>query len=463
MLFNSWEFAILLIVTFVCYYTPLLRRFQVWTLVVASSVFYAWTAPCLLLLLYCVVLVNALSSFGIAFTDNLKIQKIYAITGITLDIAVLAFFKYSPLIGSSFFDTAGGVGEFLVKIPLPIGISFYTFQGISLVADVFNRKYMNPHEVISRSFFRHFQRTLFFISFFPQLIAGPIVKAHEFMFQIAPKRFADIQWESVFRFLVLGYFFKMVVADNLKDWTVGIDFPMYQFYGTRELILLVFGYAIQMFADFQGYSLIAIGLSLLFGYKLRINFNYPFLATSFKDFWSRWHISLSTFLFEYLYIPLGGNRKGKFRTYINLILTMSIGGLWHGTQWGYLMWGFAHGLLLAMERPFIKKKHGGILFPGYGIVVFVGFAVLLLLFRLQSAEYFLGFWNALFSNTRIGAQANFGLCVFMLPVAFYYLRHVKRQKWAIFASKYDYIYYGMMLFFIVVNSGSPGSFVYFQF
>lgn len=462
MLFNSLEFIVLLLITLICYYLPFVRKQQVWILIVVSSVFYAWSVPYLLILLYCVVFVNALSSYCITYTKRIIIQKVCAIAGISIDVAVLVFFKYSPLIGDTFFDTSDGVGAFLITIPLPIGISFYIFQGISLVADVFKKKYMNPRDVIPRSFLTHLQNTLFFISFFPQLIAGPIVKAHEFMYQITPKRFSDIQWEAVFRNLVLGYFFKMVVADNLKDWTVGIDYPMYQFYGTKELVLLIIGYTVQIFADFQGYSLIAIGLALLFGYRLRINFNYPFLASSFKEIWSRWHISLSSFLAEYLYIPLGGNRKGKTRTYLNLIVTMSIGGFWHGTQWGYLVWGGLHGLLLAIERPFLKKGKKT-LFPGYGIFVFLGFAVLFLFFRLQTAEHFCGFWKSLFLNTHIGKQSNFSLCLFMIPVAVYYLRHYFNDRWRFFSSKYDYIYYGMMLFLLALNSGSPGSFVYFQF
>lgn len=217
-----------------------------------------------------------------------------------------------------------------------------------------------------------------------------------------------------------------------------------------------------MFADFQGYSLIAIGVSLLFGYRLNLNFNYPFAAQSFREFWTRWHISLSSFLMEYLYIPLGGNRKGKLRTYVNLIVTMSLGGLWHGASWGYLIWGMGHGLLLACERLVLDKKRKT-LFPGYGIFVFLGFAVLLLLFKIHTFEQRLDFWHCMACNVHIGFQNNWSYCLFIIPVVVYYVRHAFVGKCLIFSPRYDFVYYGFMLLLILENSGSTGAFIYFQF
>ena len=201
----------------------------------------------------------------------------------------------------------------------------------------------------------HFRNTALFKSFFPYLVAGPIVKAHEFYPQIEAKNLQDIAWETAFRCLVVGYFLKMVVADNLKDATFWIEYPHFLRHSSVGLLALLFGFSMQIFADFAGYSLIAIGLGHLFGYNLPTNFNFPYLSRSFSEFWKRWHISLSTWLRDYLYFPLGGNRKGKIRTYLNLFIVMFLGGLWHGASWKYAVWGSFHGLALAVERLFRNK------------------------------------------------------------------------------------------------------------
>lgn len=354
MLFNSWPFLVLVLATFIIYYLPLFRGKQPYILIVASLVFYAYDSPYLLLLLLSSACINGLTSYAIAYGHR---PKAYAVAGVVLNLSVLVFFKYSPLVGVSFFDTSDGIGAFLLSIPLPIGISFYTFQGISLMVDVYRGRKETITELVVASFPRHLVRTIFFIVFFPQLVAGPIVKAHEFFYQIGCKTMREVRWESVFRALIVGYFLKMVIADNLKDFTFWMSYPYFENRGPGSLVLLLFGYSIQIFADFAGYSSIAIGIAGLFGYNLPRNFDFPYIASSFKEFWKRWHIALSTFLMEYLYIPLGGNRKGRVRTYVNLLVTMMLGGLWHGASWSFLTWGTYQGVLLAGERII---KGGGI-------------------------------------------------------------------------------------------------------
>jgi len=329
MLFNSFAFLALLVMTWIAYYSVPSARIQIPILILASLVFYSYNQPILVFLLLFSVGINIVSSYYVTY-GNVKHRKVFAIGGVVLNLGILAFFKYSPLFARTFFKGTNSIGEFLITIPLPIGISFFTFQGISLVVDVFREKYFKSREVVPVSFVEHAQRVMFFKSFFPQLISGPIVKAHEFLPQIGVKRIRDVQWERCFKSLVLGYFLKMVVADNLKDYTFWIAYPYFETKSTLTLLVMLFGYSCQIFADFAGYSLIAIGLARLFGYDFKDNFNFPYLSTSFKEFWKRWHISLSSFLMEYLYIPLGGNRKGRVRTYINLMITMILGGLWHG-------------------------------------------------------------------------------------------------------------------------------------
>src|SRR5690606_7281818 len=225
---------------------------------------------------------------------------------------------------------------------------------ISLVVDSYKvRDIPKYSSIVVRNMVQHSLRITTFISFFARLVAGPVVKAHEFLPQIKPKFCREVNLNITFADLVTGYFLKMVVADNLKDQTFWIEFPYITGIHSITLIILLFGYSMQIFADFAGYSLIALGLARLFGYVLIDNFNFPYISASFREFRRRWHIALSTFLREYLYIPLGGNRMGALFTYRNLMITMMLGGLWHGAAWSYAVWGFFHGLMLAVER-FVK-------------------------------------------------------------------------------------------------------------
>jgi len=403
---------------------------------------------------------------------NQKNRKLIAVSGIVLNLAGLAFFKYSPLISQTLFSADSSVGHFLLKIPLPIGISFFTFEGISLVIDVWrDKKEDKTTTLVTPSLARHAQRTLFFISFFPHLIAGPILKAHDFYPQIAEKKFRNIAWESAFKTLITGYFLKMVVADNLKNFTFWIAYPYFEAYSTIDLCTMMFGYAVQMFADFAGYSLIAIGLAKLFGYNFQTNFYFPYISTSFKEFWSRWHISLSTFLMQYLYIPLGGNRKGKVRTYINLLLTMSIGGLWHGAAWNYALWGIFHGVLLAIERLVNDNIKTEVKLPKFVLVlksffVFTMFSAALLLFNLPDYKHIFKYFETMATNTTTQStvKINMYILLYSLPVIIYHILYLYKDSkcWQIVRKK-EYVLYAIMLFFIITNSGTSGSFIYFQF
>jgi alginate O-acetyltransferase complex protein AlgI len=399
---------------------------------------------------------------------NPRHRKTHAILGVVLNLAILSFFKYSPLFARTFFKETSSVGEFLLTIPLPIGISFFTFQGISLVVDVFKEKYVKAKEVVPVSFFRHSKQILLFKGFFPQLISGPIVKAHEFIPQIETKSIKNVNWEVCFRNLVIGYFLKMVVADNLKDFTFWMTYPFFESHATLPLIMMLFGYSCQIFADFAGYSLIAIGLAGLFGYYFKANFNFPYISTSIREFWKRWHISLSSFLMEYLYIPLGGNRKGKKRTYINLMITMLLGGLWHGAAWSYMVWGGFHGLALSVERFLgdrIRMKHNQFISFLKGMLVFIFVTLTWLLFKLPEFEYVIKYIRTAFTNFGIGRiDIVFYILIYSLPVIFYHAWYLLEGK-AVYLTfkKVDFALYGMMIFMIMTNSGSPGAFIYFQF
>jgi alginate O-acetyltransferase complex protein AlgI len=260
----------------------------------------------------------------------------------------------------------------------------------------------------------------------------------------------------------------MVIADNLKEFTYWITFPYFQGLKTLPLLGLLFGYSFQIFADFAGYSLIAIGLAKLFGYNFRDNFNFPYISTSFKEFWKRWHISLSSFLMEYLYIPLGGNKKGKARTYINLMLTMVLGGLWHGAAWSYAVWGTFHGGALAIERLITDKiKIRRTLFGDVlkGIMVF-GFVTLAwLLFKLPEFTHVIEYFKTMFLNQgTLSGSLLLYIMIYSAPVILYHLNYLLRER-EIYSKvrQLEYMPYGLMIFMIITNSGPAGAFIYFQF
>jgi alginate O-acetyltransferase complex protein AlgI len=442
--------------------------YQVHILIASSLFFYAYNNPILLILLLISSGINILTSYYVVY-GNQKRRKLNAIIGVVSNLLVLAFFKYSPLFSKTFLEIGSSFSEFLINIPLPIGISFFTFQGISLMIDVFSQKYFKSKDIVSISIFTHAKKTLFFIAFFPQLIAGPIIKAHDFLPQINIKQLKDINWQLAFKNLVLGYFFKMVIADNLKDFTFWIAFPYFQGYSAMNLISMLIGYSCQIFADFAGYSLIAIGLAQLFGYNLDINFNFPYISSSFKEFWKRWHISLSSFLMEYLYIPLGGNKKGKYRTYINLMITMLLGGLWHGAAWSYAVWGGFHGFVLALERFLtgkIKIKSNIVFVFIKRIMVFVFVTFAWLLFKLPEFSHVMDFMKTIFRSNSLSFDWSLCLNIFLysFPIFLYHGFYlIKDKEYFKVVRKYEYLIYGFLLFLILTNSGSSGSFIYFQF
>ncbi|WP_246050416.1 MBOAT family O-acyltransferase [Leptospira langatensis] len=435
----------------------------------ASFYFYAYSDPWLLTLLLFSIFWNASIVYLIQLPD-FESKKAVLGLGVVLNLSVLFFFKYSGLFAKTFLASSQGSDlHWIFLIPLPIGISFYTFHGISMVVDFYR---MGPEILKERITYPNLLlKSSLYINFFPQLVAGPIVKAKEFFPQIQAKNFKDIPWISATKILILGYFLKTVIADNLNDLTFVIDFPYNSHHSSFALILLIFGYSAQIFADFAGYSLIAIGTALLFGYQLPTNFNFPYISSNFSEFWRRWHISLSTWLRDYLYIPLGGNRKGNLRTYINLFLVMALGGLWHGAEWRYMVWGIGHGLLLLVERfleqnlPFSLPKNRIVLFLK-GTFVFLSVSLLWLLFRLPNFEKAMDYLGLIGSNLTLATD--WELCSFLLffsiPVFLYHAYGWYKERFTQASNEWvSVVGYSFLLFLIVLNRGPSASFIYFQF
>jgi alginate O-acetyltransferase complex protein AlgI len=463
MIFNSLAFLCLLGVTLFIYYSPICRKFQVQILIISSLIFYAWHYWELTFLLIVSVLTNAYIAKMLLQTNDSK--RVWAYVGVAFNLFVLALFKYSGLLLSTFSSNRELI-DWVVMLPLPIGISFYTFQGISMVVDVFRGNQSVLDNIKNHST----QHIFFYIAFFPQLIAGPIVKAHDFLPQIGIKRLADIDYMRALHFLIVGYFLKMVIADNLKDYTFWMEYPYFENRSTFTLMSFLLAYSAQIFADFEGYSMIANGVATLFGYKLHLNFNFPYIASSFSDFWRRWHISLSSFLKEYLYIPLGGNRKGNFRTYFNLLLTMLLGGLWHGAAWSYVVWGGVHGIALAIERIvmdiFGAKKGTFLRIIIHWFIVQIVVIFAWLTFQLNNFQHVLVYLKSMFINYRLHDNYKMiGLIsVYVLPVVLYHVLALLKERYQYRLSINSKIaLYVIMIYLIMMNSGSSNAFIYFQF
>ncbi|MCE3037813.1 MBOAT family O-acyltransferase [Helicobacter anatolicus] len=473
MLFNSFAFVFLVIATLLVFYSKRFIKYQIYILITASFIFYAYSQPYLFLLLFFSASLNAFISYQVFWLEDIKKQKRYAIFGVMLNLFVLILFKYSPLFGEvmKVFVQRDFI-ENLLLLPLPIGISFYTFQGISIVVDLYKKQNLCQ---IPKNFFQHYLHTMFFIAFFPALIAGPIIKAHQFYPQITPKFLKNVDWYGCIKILILGYFLKMVIADNLKTQTFWMAYPYFEIYNSFSLAVFLFGYSMQIFADFAGYSLIAIGVAKLFGFDLPKNFNFPYIAKSFSEFWTRWHISLSTWLKEYLYIPLGGNKKGKLRTYFNLMVVMVLGGLWHGASMVYLFWGFYHGILLVVERIFRYIYIYIYIFKENFLInilriffVFCAVSFSWLFFVLKDMGEIVAYAKILFSLEGIFSNGMFAktqivmIFLYSLPVVVYHFNYLLSLK--ISKNLLDFpLFYAILLFLIFTNSGSAHAFVYFQF
>ncbi|WP_297867996.1 MBOAT family O-acyltransferase [uncultured Flavobacterium sp.] len=270
-------------------------------------------------------------------------RKFYMILSLLINLGMLAYFKYTNFFIDNYNALFNGNMKF-EDIVLPVGISFYTFQTLSYTIDVYRRE-LEPT--------KSFMDFLFFVSFFPQLVAGPIVRASDFIPQIYEKlKLTKEDFNRALFLIIGGLLKKAVISDYISSNFVDRVFDAPNSYTAFENLMASYGYAIQIYCDFSGYSDIAIGLALLMGFWLPDNFRTPYQSASITEFWRRWHISLSSWLRDYLYISLGGNRKGKIRTYFNLFMTMLLGGLWHGASWKFVVWGVLHGLALVVEKFF---------------------------------------------------------------------------------------------------------------
>ena len=351
MLFNSLIFVAFFIVVYSAY-LMLGRRYK-WQnalLLVGSYVFYGYWDWRFLSLIFISTAVDFVVGGRLFLTDEPRTRKILLALSVACNLTILGFFKYFGFFAESIAAALRLAGlpasQVTLNIVLPVGISFYTFQTMSYTIDIYRRK-IGPTD--------SFLDFALFVAFFPQLVAGPIERAANLLPQIqSPRRISLEAAHAALFLLIWGYFKKVVIADNVGVISDQIFGDYLQYHGL-DILLGIVAFSIQIYCDFSGYSDIARGLAKLMGFELMVNFKLPYFALNPRDFWRRWHVSLSSWLRDYLYIPLGGNRKGRLATYRILALTMLLGGLWHGASWNFVIWGGFHGLILILYRLFENR------------------------------------------------------------------------------------------------------------
>lgn len=345
MTFISLPFACLFLVTALAYWRVKSLRARHIILLLASYALYSWWDIRFLALLIGQTFVGYYLGLLIAKSKNASNKKKLCVTGVVISLSILGFFKYFNFFTDAVVNIFGLRATDAINIILPVGISFYTFQAISYLVDVY-RGVIEARE--------SFVEVSLYISFFPQLVAGPIVRAKDFLPQLdINHEITSENVEKAIQIFVLGMFKKCVIADRLAV-CVDAVYACPKAYDGLTLLFAVFTYVIQLYCDFSGYSDMAVGTAKFFGFDLCLNFDLPLIANNPSDFWNKWHMSLSSWLRDYLYIPLGGNRKGSVRTYFNLLITMTLGGLWHGANWTYVFWGLFNGVGLCLCRFFQK-------------------------------------------------------------------------------------------------------------
>ena len=394
--------------------------------VVAFSLyFYYKSSGIFFLLIIATSIIDYLLSLLLATRQKEWQRKLCVLLSVTVSLGVLGYFKYANFLLGSWAQIVGSNFQPL-DIILPVGISFYTFQSISYIVDVYRRR-IEPTD--------SWLEYIFFLSFFPALVAGPIVRADHFLPQIKANRVPERSevWMG-FWLILLGIVKKALLADYIAQYN-DIVFTTPETYTGFENLMAMLGYTMQIYCDFSGYSDMAIGIALIMGFNLPQNFNLPYKSQNVTEFWRRWHISLSSWLRDYLYIPLGGNRKGKVRMYLNNFITMLIGGLWHGASWKYVAWGGFHGVALIAHKasqPLLKR------IPDTRIVKFVSWVITICfvvftmaIFRVNSLGDLWVMLGNLFTNFHLDylpvfVDVRLTWCIFMLVLI---LSHAMPDGW----------------------------------
>ena len=386
MVFNSLTFVVFFVIMLVLHNLPLSWKVKKMNLLLASYLFYAAWNPPFILLLWLSTIVDFFVGKALYTQQNPYKKKLLLVVSLIGNLGMLCFFKYGGFLLENFVQLTNAVGiDFHPAKPniiLPAGISFYTFTTLCYTIDMYKQRSQPVKSLLDFSLF---------VTFFPHLVAGPIVRPEQLVPQFeTPRKANQTQLLQGLFLLSLGLFMKVVLADSMLAAPADSVFAAPVALATLDAWMGVLAFCGQIFFDFAGYSTCAIAVALCLGFVLPENFKYPYAAVGFSDFWKRWHITLSAWLRDYLYIPLGGNRNGKFRTYINLMITMLLGGLWHGANWTFVVWGGLHGLFLAAEKLIEDtNKVRGLTLPKEPAVALQGVSGATLLRTVTSSRLFL--------------------------------------------------------------------------
>lgn len=431
MLFSEPRFFAFLFVIFVLYWTIESNFHRKLLLLLASYFFYAQWDWRFAIMLFAMASVDFYIANAISSSLHLQSRKLLLLGSVVMNMGVLGFFKYFNFFSESAISFGRSLGweldSITVDIILPVGISFFTFQSLSYTVDIFRNKY-KPVTLINDY--------LLSASFFPQLVAGPIVRPTFFLPQLATHRFfPHTKLRNLFILFLLGYIKKSCIADNISPY-VDHFFRSSHDFTNFSAIASVWLYSLQIYCDFSGYTDMAIASAGLFGYKLVQNFDAPYLSVSIKDFWRRWHMSLSEWIKDYIYIPLGGKSLFRFLTYRNLLITMLLGGLWHGASWTFVIWGGMHGAALILRQEFVHLAKMRFKLPKFvGWFLTINFVCIAWIFfradSLSTASSILGQYLLIAK----GGSISLPLFLILLPV-FLLLVQIIYRKYELIASLY---------------------------
>jgi alginate O-acetyltransferase complex protein AlgI len=474
MLFNSFTFILFLAVIIALRYSPLTWRVKRLWLLVGSYAFYAAWNPPFVALLWVSTWTDWIVARRIYRCQTRRARRVFLVISLSINLGLLAFFKYSNF----FLESLGNICTFwrvggslpLLDVVLPVGISFYTFQTLSYTLDIFRGRGRPWHSFLDYALY---------VAFFPQLVAGPIVRAFHFLPQcLRERRPTGDEFAWAMSLFSLGLFEKIVLADGLLAPIVE---TVYDAKGPVDVLsawCATLAFSSQIFCDFSGYSLCAVGIAKSLGFSIPDNFYFPYASLGFSEFWRRWHISLSTWFRDYLYIPLGGSRRGPFRNTLNVIVTMLFVGLWHGASWRFVLWGGIHGFLILAERLVkrfvpqwdVWKKSSGKLF--LCLITFVFISIAWSFFRAESLDRaFLILQNMFgigvgFSGLRL--KDSDVVIAISLTVSIFFTQWLMRNRsleWLATCSAWwaRSLALAGILILIVLGAGEDRAFIYFQF
>jgi alginate O-acetyltransferase complex protein AlgI len=471
MVFNSLTFIVFFACVLALHSLPLPWTARKINLLIASYLFYAAWNPPFVILLWISTVIDWYAAQGLVKAQRQSTRHAWMLLSVVANLGMLGYFKYGQFLLDNFTALLASAGIAYhpahSDIVLPVGISFYTFATMSYTLDVYLRRALPARNLLDYALF---------VTFFPHLVAGPIMRPTELVPQFAqPRRATSAQLRFGLALMTLGLFNKVVLADTFLSHAAESVYDGIKVPGTLDAWAGTLAFSGQIFCDFAGYSTTAIGAALCLGFAMPDNFRFPYAAVGFSDFWRRWHITLSSWLRDYLYIPLGGNRHGVARTYAALMTTMLLGGLWHGANWTFVAWGGLHGVYLSIERA-LRARFGGYR-PGPVVFLLLGlltYALVNLTWVFFRAKTFAKAWTVLRGMLGLNGTVEPILSTFSLVAVAVIVGGMVITHWLMRARTLEAVIarapallvctlWGLLLFLIVIAQGEGNAFIYFQF